>query len=558
MEKNMTEENNQEQDGSTFAEMFAAQEKEEQSASRLEVGQKVKATVVAITSDAVFVSTGSKVDGLVEKSELEQDGVSSCSVGDVLDLYVVHASAHEVRLSKVVRGAGSLTVLEDARNAALPVEGKVTALVKGGFAVDIMRRRAFCPLSQFDVHPVDAPESLVGKSFNFIITKLEQSGRNIVLSRRAFIEAEQAEGKEAFLASVKADDVLEGTVQRLTPFGAFVSLAPGVEGMVHVSELSWSRVVQPDEILSVGDKIRVKLLSVDKEDKKGLRIALSVRQITEDPWLTVAERVHPGDSLTGKVLRLTTFGAFIEILPGIEGLAHISELSWEKRVSKVEEVLAVGETVAVKVKEVDADKRRVSLSVRDAAGDPWSRVPDEFPLQSEHSGRLEKHATFGLFINLAAGVTGLMPNSFLNSVRGKTRFTKLAPGDEIAVCIKEVDLAGRRITLGPVGEDAELLPDQPQESRSSRPAQQEGQPGQDAQGRSSYKDRDGKGGSESRRDGRNDGRSGGRGGAGRPRREGGAEDSDWRKHTKSADASGAFSILGSALADALNKKKSVK
>jgi small subunit ribosomal protein S1 len=534
----MAEVSNQEQDGLTFAEMFAAQEKEEQPADRLEVGQKVKATVVAITNDAVFVSTGSKVDGLVEKSELEQDGVSACAVGDVLDLYVVHVSAQEVRLSKVVRGAGSLTVLEEAKKGALPVEGKVTALVKGGFSVDIMRRRAFCPLSQFDVRPPEAPESVVGKSFNFIITKLEQNGRNIVLSRRVLLEAEQAESREAFLASVQAGDVLEGAVRRLTPFGAFVSLAQGVEGMVHVSELSWSRVVQPDEILSLGDNIRVKILSIDKEDKKGLRIALSIRQITEDPWLTVGERLHPGDNISGKVLRRSSFGAGIEVLPGIEGLAHLSELSWEKRVSKAEDVLAAGEVVTVRVKELDVEKRRLSLSLRDAAGDPWSRVPEDFPLQSEHAGRLEKHAAFGLFINLAPGVTGLMPNSVLNAVRGKNKLLKLAPGDEVAVCIKEMDLPGRRITLAPVGEDAEFFA--PQEHVAQT---------REEHGLSEWASR------KDSRDGK--GRSGGKGPR-RGRNEGGGEDGDWKKHAQSAAASSGFSVLASALAEAMNKKKASK
>ncbi|MDR1241508.1 MAG: S1 RNA-binding domain-containing protein [Deltaproteobacteria bacterium] len=543
----MTDEKNQEQDDSTFAEMFAAQEKEEQSAVRLEVGRKVKAVVVAITNDTVFVSTGNKVDGLVEKAELEQDGVSACAVGDVLDLYVVHVSAQEVRLSKVVRGSGSLAVLEDAKKSSVPVEGKVTALVKGGFSVDIMRRRAFCPLSQFDVRPVESPENCTGKSFNFIITKLEQNGRNIVISRRALLEAEQAEAREAFLASAQIGEVREGTVERFTPFGAFVSLAPGVEGMVHVSELSWSRVVQPDEVLNLGDKIRVKILSIDQEDKKGLRVALSVRRITEDPWLTVGERVHAGDNITGKVLRLTTFGAFIEILPGIEGLAHISELSWEKRIAKAEECLTVGESVTVKVKEVDAEKRRVSLSLRDAAGDPWSRAAEDFPLQSEHAGRLEKRAAFGLFINLAPGVTGLMPNSILNAVRGKNRLARLSPGDELEVCIKEMDLPGRRITLAPVGEDAEILPEHMPDAQEGQPAQSGEASGQDAR-RSperSFRNKDGK----SRSNGR---------GAGRGRGEGGAEPADWRKHAQSAASAGGFSLLGSALAEAMSKKKAAK
>jgi small subunit ribosomal protein S1 len=317
--------------------------------------------------------------------------------------------------------------------------------------------------------------------------------------------------------------------------------------MVHVSELSWSRVVQPDEVLNLGDKIRVKILSMDQEDKKGLRVALSVRRITEDPWLTVGERVHAGDNITGKVLRLTTFGAFIEILPGIEGLAHISELSWEKRIAKAEECLTVGESVTVKVKEVDAEKRRVSLSLRDAAGDPWSRVAEDFPLQSEHSGRLEKRAAFGLFINLAPGVTGLMPNSILNAVRGKNRLARLSPGDEIEVCIKEMDLPGRRITLGPVGEDAEILPEHMSDAQEGQPAQSGDAAGQDVRRSSerSFRNKDGKG------------RSNGKG-AGRGRGEGGAEPADWRKHAQSASSAGGFSLLGSALAEAMSKKKAAK
>jgi small subunit ribosomal protein S1 len=304
-------------------------------------------------------------------------------------------------------------------------------------------------------------------------------------------------------------------------------------------------VVQPDEILSLGDTIRVKILSIDQEDKKGLRVALSVRQITEDPWVTAAERVRAGDNITGKVLRLTTFGAFIEILPGIEGLAHISELSWEKRVAKAEECLTVGESVTVRVKEVDAEKRRVSLSLRDAAGDPWSRVAEDFPLQSEHAGRLEKRAAFGLFINLAPGVTGLMPNSILNAVRGKNKLTRLAPGDELEVCIKEMDLPGRRITLGPVGEDAEILPEHMRDAQEGQPAQSRNASGQDAR-------------KDSERSFRRDGKSRSGGGAGRGRSESGAEAADWRKHAQNAASAGGFSILGSALAEAMSKKKAAK
>lgn len=506
----MTEEKATEQENASFADMLAQQE-EEQAAMRLEPGQRVKVKVVAVTADTVFVSTGSKVDGIVEKAELEQDGVSEVQVGDELDLYVVHVSPHEVRLSKVVRGAGNLAALEEAKASGLPVEGKVTAAVKGGFSVDIMRRRAFCPTSQMDLRPVENSEEYVGKTFSFIITKLEQSGRNIVLSRRSLLEAAQAENLQEFLAEVKEGDVLEGKVARLTQFGAFVELAPGVDGLVHVSELSWSKVTRPDEALSVGQNVRVKFLGA-KQEEKGTRISLSIRQISEDPWANVAERLAVGSVISGKVARLAPFGAFVEVLPGIEGLIHLSEMSWEKRVNKAEEVLAVGEEVSVTVKEVDAEKRRVSLSLRDAAGDPWTNVAEDFPIDSEHSGRVEKRAAFGLFINLAPGITGLMPNSFIASTKGKSKFDKLSAGDEIAVRVAEMNLEARKLTLAPAGEDGETLERQ-------APARAEG-------------------GAP---------RKGGKGRA--PRRE---DSGDWKQHTGKSDSS--FSTLGAALAEAMQKK----
>lgn len=499
----MTEEN------TSFADMLAQQE-EEQTSVRLEPGQKVKVSVVAVTSDTVFVSTGRKVDGIVDKAELEQDGVSEVAVGDELDLYVVHVSAQEVRLSKVVRGSGSLSALEDAKSSRLPVEGKVTAAVKGGFSVDIMRRRAFCPASQMDLRPVDNPDDYLGKTFSFVITKLEQSGRNIVLSRRTLLEADQAENLQKFLESASAGDVIEGKVARLTPFGAFIELAPGVDGLVHVSELSWSKVQKPDEMLSLGDSVRVKFLGANQEEK-GTRISLSIRQVSEDPWASVAERLNPGDVLTGKVVRLAAFGAFVEVIPGIEGLIHLSEMSWEKRVNKAEEILSAGDEVSVKIKEVDAEKRRVSLSLRDAAGDPWAQVAEDFPIDSEHTGRVEKRAVFGLFINLAPGITGLMPNSFIASTKGKSKFDKLAAGDEVLVRVAEMNIDARKVTLSPAGEDAEVVMQERHEGGDKR-----------------------------------------RGGKGRVQHR---EDSvDWKQHAGSK-SSGGFGIMGAALADAMQKKK---
>lgn len=475
-----------------FAAMFEAQNAP---GAHLSPGQRVTVTVVAVTSDTVFVSTGSKVDGIVERSELEEDGAATPAVGDTLDLYVVTVSPQEVRLSKMMRGAGGLAALEEARDARLPVEGKVQAIVKGGFAVEVMKRRAFCPLGQIDLRPVDDPEAFIGKTLPFIITKLEKSGRNIVLSRRAILEVEQAENREAFLSSVSAGDVLEGTVVRLAPFGVFVELAPGVEGLIHLSELAWGRVAQADEVVSTGDKIRVKILEI-ATGNKGPRISLSVRQVTDDPWKSVEGRLAEGQIITGKVVRNAAFGSFVEVLPGIDGLIHVSELSYERRVNKPDDVLAVGETVTVKVKGLDLDKKRLSLSLRDVGGDPWEGVAEDFPIGEEVTGIVEKRAPFGIFITLRPGVTGLLPASAISSSRNKGGIDKAPEGSSVQVFVREVDTSNRKVTLG-LGDS----------------------------------------------------------GPSREGRDGGKEDKDWKKHAPKPQPSEFGNTLGFAMRAALTKKK---
>ncbi len=432
------------QETESFAELFAAQSAP---GAHLSPGQRVTVTVVAVTADTVFVSTGSKVDGIVERSELETDGAPPCQIGDQLDLYVVTVSPQEVRLSKMMRGTGGLAALEEARDAQLPVEGKVQATVKGGFAVEVMKRRAFCPLGQMDLHPVADPDAFIGKVFPFRITKLEKNGRNIVLSRRVLLEAEQAENRDAFLSAVSVGDTLEGAVARLAPFGAFVELAPGVEGLIHLSELSWARVGQADEAVSVGDRIRVKILDIATSDK-GPRISLSARQVTDDPWKTIGDRLTEGQLVSGKVVRNAAFGSFVEVLPGIDGLIHISELSYEKRVNKPDEILAVGDTVEVMVKGLDLEKKRLSLSLRDVGGSPWEGVDQDFPVDQEITGAIEKRAPFGIFITLRPGVTGLLPASAISASRSKSAIDKAKIGDSVQIIVREVDMVGRKVTLG--------------------------------------------------------------------------------------------------------------
>jgi small subunit ribosomal protein S1 len=308
----------------------------------IRVGDQIRGRIISIGTSNVFVDTGTKVDGVVEKSELlDDDGQLPLVEGDELDLYVVAADESEIRLSRAMSGIGGLNMLRDAWEQRIPVEGKVAAAIKGGFQVEVTKQRAFCPISQMDVTYVEDPEVFVGQTFPFLITRFEERGRNIVVSRREILQKEMEASRKAFMEQLDEDAVFEGTVVRILPFGAFVSLAPGVEGLVHISELSWSRLDTPEQAVKVGDRLQVKLLGVKDGDKPGTKkISLSVKQAMGDPWADAPNRVGVGDKLMGKVTRCASFGAFIELFPGIEGLVHISEMSYTRRVMRPEEVVA--------------------------------------------------------------------------------------------------------------------------------------------------------------------------------------------------------------------------
>lgn len=442
------------EDEMSFAELFAQQELDSTKMQRLEPGQKIQTTVIAITADTVFVDTGSKVDGIVERSELEKDGELPYAVGDTIELFVVNASAQEIKLSTAIRGQGGVALLEDARNSGIPVEGKVMSTIKGGFQIDVLRRRAFCPMSQIDLRPVDNPEDFVGKTFSFAITKVEHHGRNIVVSRRALLEKEQAEQLKEVLKTIEVGCVIEATVTRLAAFGAFAEIVPGIEGLIHISELSWGRIAQPDEVLSVGDVVRVKILSIETTER-GTRFSLSIKEVTEDPWTSITEKVQEGETFTGKVVRNAPFGSFVEILPGIEGLVHISEFSYEKRIHKPEEMVSPGDMVSVKVLDINADQKKLSLSMRAVAGDPWSTIMDSFQVGSTVTGTVEKRAAFGLFITVAPGITGLLPTSVIQQSTAKNDIAKLGAGDAIEVTIQNIDMGQRKMSLAPIGEKGE-------------------------------------------------------------------------------------------------------
>jgi small subunit ribosomal protein S1 len=418
----------------------------------ISVGDRITGPVIAITDTTLVVDTGTKLDGVADKTEfLDENGELAVHEGEPVTLYVVSVRGDEVALSKALTGQGGAEALREAFESGLPVEGRVAASRKGGYDVEILHRRAFCPVSQIDLAFTEDPEVHVGQTYSFAITTFERDGKNIVVSRRKLLEQERAESELRFIERVQIGDVIPAVIVRLAAFGAFAEVAPGLEGLVHLSELSWSRAEKAEDAVAVGQAVTVKVLGFDRDKKGRPRISLSIKQAGPDPWDSVGEKFAAGDRVEGKVTRLADFGAFVEIAPGIEGLIHVSEMSHTRRIAKPSDVVNPGDVVTVAVKDVDLAKRRISLSLKEAAGDPWTAVPETFAIGSTITGTVENRQVFGLFINLAPGVTGLLPTSKLRDAAEPAAYEKLTPGDVATVIVTEIDTEKRKITLSPVG-----------------------------------------------------------------------------------------------------------
>jgi small subunit ribosomal protein S1 len=418
---------------------------------QVHIGDRIRGPVISVGKESLFIDTGTKIDGIVDKAELlDKNGNLPFKEGDILELYVVSVRGDEIRLSKAMTGAGSVNALQEAFRNSIPVEGKVKAQIKGGYQVEIMQKRAFCPLSQMDLKFQESPEEHVGKTYQFLITQFEERGKNIVISRRDLLKREHEKALKEFIEGLKVGDQVPGRVTRLMPYGAFVELFPGLEGMVHLSEISWSRVEKAADVLAPQSMVTVKVLAVGPGGKPGsLKISLSIKQITGDPWEKVGETFHIGEKTKGKVTRCTQFGAFVEISPGVEGLVHLSEMSYRKRVTKPEEVVKVGEQVPVVIKEIDQEKRRISLSIKDAEGDPWIDVQERYRQGQRVEGLVEKKERFGYFIALEPGVRGLLPGSRIKASSNSSHLEKLREGDRVNVIIEEIHLEDRKISLAP-------------------------------------------------------------------------------------------------------------
>jgi small subunit ribosomal protein S1 len=451
-EKDQAGEKNENQDGKeeSFADLFESYMGEMK--DDLRVGEQITGEIIAIGDENVFVNTGTKIDGVASKSELmDKDGSFGHKVGDVLTLYVVSKDDSEIRLSRAMTAESGIDQLYEAFRSKIPVQGKVTETCKGGFRVSMAGKTAFCPVSQMDAVYVETPENYVGSDFEFLITRIEERGRNIVVSRREFLERQMAEQRQEFLKNNFPGDVVEGRITRIMPYGAFVELIPGVEGMVHISEISWSRLEKPEDAVSSGDPVRVKILEIKESEKPGQqgRISLSIKQAAGDPWQEITEKFSIGDKTQGIVTRCADFGAFVEISPGVEGLVHISEITYRKRVLRAEDEVSPGQHVAVMIKSIDPENRRISLSMKDAEGDPWIDIENRYKPGDKIVGTVEKKESFGYFVAIEPGIVGLLPVSKINAAPNAREIESCKTDDPISVIIESINLSDRKISLAP-------------------------------------------------------------------------------------------------------------
>ena len=429
-----------------FAAMFEASIK----AKRFNTGQTLEGTIVAIGPEVAFVDVGGKGEATIEVEELkDEDGDIEVAVGDRIQAMVV-STAGGVRLSrKLVRGAATDRQLEDAFRTGLPVEGKVEQEVKGGYEVRIARQRGFCPFSQIDTLRTE-PSAHIGKVYAFRIVEYKEGGRNLVVSRRALLEEEQRAMAAEVRRSIVAGAVVTGRVASVREFGAFVDLGGGVQGLLHVSEMGWSRVSDPSAVLKPGDEITVKVLRVDPSEKDKQKISLGLKQLAVDPWSTVHETYEIGQVRTGRVTRVADFGAFVELEPGVEALAHTSTFAPTGRSEGWTSQVTQGMTGAFEILTIDLEKKRIGVALLPEgsarAGGSAPSQPEIVP-GARLKGKVERLEKFGVFVFLAPGRTGLIPLSETGVAKEADIARTFPIGSDVEVVVLEIDPSGRRIRL---------------------------------------------------------------------------------------------------------------
>ena len=408
--------------------------------------QVVDGKVISIDKKEVIVNIGYKSDGVIAASEFRYN--PDLKVGDVVEVYVENQEDKKGQLILSHKKA-RLSKSWERVNAALEneevIQGYIKCRTKGGMIVDVFGIEAFLPGSQIDVHPIRDYDEFVGKTMEFKIVKINQEFRNVVVSHKALIEAELEAQKQEIMSHLEKGQILEGTVKNITNYGVFVDLG-GVDGLVHITDLSWGRVSDPHEIVEKDDKIQVVILDFDNERK---RIALGRKQLTPHPWDALDPNLKVGDRVKGKVVVIADYGAFVEVAPGVEGLIHVSEMSWSQHLRSAQDFLHVGDEVEAEILTLERDERKMSLGIKQLKADPWENIEEKYPVGSKHTAKVRNFTNFGIFVELEEGVDGLIHISDLSwtqRVKHPSEFTQV--GADIEVVVLELDKENRRLSLG--------------------------------------------------------------------------------------------------------------
>jgi small subunit ribosomal protein S1 len=429
----------------SFAELF----EESFASQQIKPGSIIMGTVVDVNDDVVIVSAGLKSEAVIPADQFKGDtGAVEVSIGDEVEvaLDAVEDGFGETRLSreKAIR-ARTWSALEKAYENDEIVNGMINGRVKGGFTVEIDNVRAFLPGSLVDVRPVRDPSYLEGKSLEFKVIKLDQRRNNVVVSRRAVVEKEHSAEREALLASLQEGNTVTGIVKNLTDYGAFVDLG-GIDGLLHITDMAWKRVKHPSEVVNVGDEIEVKILKFDRERQ---RVSLGIKQLGDDPWHDLSRRYPPQTRIFGKVTNIADYGCFVEIEEGVEGLVHVSEMDWTNKNVNPSKVVQVGDEVEVMVLEIDEERRRISLGIKQCQANPWAEFQAEVNRGDTVKGQIKSITDFGIFIGLPGGIDGLVHLSDISwDIPGEEAVRNYKKGQEIEAVVLAIDAERERISLG--------------------------------------------------------------------------------------------------------------
>ena len=414
--------------------------------NKIQEHEVVEGTVISVDKKEVVVNIGYKSDGIIPASEFRYN--PDLKVGDKVEVYVEDQEDKKGQLvlsHKKARLSKSWEKINEALDNDEVIQGYIKCRTKGGMIVDVFGLEAFLPGSQIDVHPIRDYDVFVGKTMEFKVVKINQEFRNVVVSHKALIEAELEAQKKEIISHLEKGQVLEGTVKNITSYGVFVDLG-GVDGLVHITDLSWGRVSDPHEVVELDQKINVVILDFDEEKK---RIALGLKQLTPHPWDALDANLKVGDHVKGKVVVIADYGAFVEIQPGVEGLIHVSEMSWSQHLRSAQEFLHVGDEVEAVILTLDRQERKMSLGIKQLKEDPWETIETKYPVGSKHTAKVRNFTNFGIFVELEEGVDGLIHISDLSwtkKVKHPSEFTTV--GSMIDVVVLEIDKENRRLSLG--------------------------------------------------------------------------------------------------------------